>query len=192
MPWNPLAHTGLVALVLAAGCTFDADYSRGTYKCSDGRCPSGLVCDTRDDTCVTTLIVDAPLDVPTDVPIDARMAALTCADPGLLAPSVAVSGDTTGGTSRVSPSCGGFVMNGPDEVYRITAAAGDQFLVEVTGMRAYAVTPCVSTAGCIGNMFAKQGNPIAINALAGGQLYIVVDHELAPMMGAYTLNVTKQ
>jgi hypothetical protein len=192
MPWNVLTYTGIVALALAGGCTFDADYSRGTYRCSDGRCPSGLVCDTRVATCVTTLMDDAPVDVPADVAIDARQAALTCADPGLLASGVAVTGDTTGGTSRVAPSCGGYVMNSADEVYRITAAAGDQFLVEVAGLRAYAVTPCVSTTGCLGNMFASQGNPIAINALAGGQLYIVVDHELAPTAGTYSLTVTKQ
>ncbi|MDB4964187.1 MAG: hypothetical protein JWP01_4186 [Myxococcales bacterium] len=189
MPWNVLAHTGIVALVLTGACTFDADYSRGTYKCSDGRCPSALVCDTRSDTCVAALPIE---DAPGDSAVDARMAALTCTDPGLLTSGVAAAGDTTGRTSRVSAWCGGFVMNGADEVYRITPAAGDQFLVEVTGMRAYVVTPCGSTAGCLGNHFASQGNPIVVTALVGGPLFVVVDHELAPTVGAYTVTVTKQ
>jgi len=182
--------------VLLAGCLFSADYGGGQYTCRDNKCPSGLTCST-DKRCVSPSAIDAPLgDVVTDMMIDGRMAALTCVDPGVVAPTGGTEmGTTAGRTSTISAMCGGFVMNGNDAVYRVTAAAGDMYLVGITGMRAYVIAPCSAapaTPSCLGNMFAMQGNPIAFTAAFAGQHFIVVDHENVATSGAYTLTVTKQ
>lgn len=193
MPWN----VALCVLALT-GCVFSADYGGGTYRCSDGACPSGLVCSS-DGRCVAPTAIDAPPgDVSPDVPmIDARLAALTCADPGPIAAAGGTENGTTAGrSSTISASCGGFVMNGADAVYRLTvAAAGDSYLVGITGVKAYVITPCSPTPAtpvCLGNMFASPGNPISVSAAAAGPHFIVVDHESPATTAAYTLAVTKQ
>ncbi len=83
----------------------------------------------------------------------------------------------------------------PDNVYRITAGAGDQFLISITGVRAYVITPCSpmpSTPICLGNAFASAGNPISVTTTFAGNHYIVVDHEAPAMQAAYMLTVTRQ
>lgn len=194
MPWKP----AVCALLLVGGCLFDADYSSGTYRCTDGRCPAGRVCDA-DDHCVAPPALDAPrdaLDAPPDVMIDGRMAALTCVDPGVI-PSAGSTemGTTVGGTSRISAMCGGFVMNGADHVYRILSSVGDQLLIGITGVRAYVIAPCSitpSTPICGGNAFATAGNPISFTVPVAGFYYVVVDHEAPATMAPYVLTVTRQ
>ncbi len=91
--------------------------------------------------------------------------------------------------------CGGFVMNGADHAYRILLAAGDQILIEITGVRAYLLAGCTvspTTPICAGNGFASAGAPIAFTAPVGGFFYIVVDHEAPATQAAYTLTVTRQ
>ena len=193
MPWN----VALCVLVMA-GCVFSADYGGGRYRCSDGVCPDGLVCAT-DQRCVASPPIDAPTsdgDAAVDATVDARLAALTCADPGLVPTAgSAEMGTTVGRTSTISSSCSGFVMNGNDAVYRLTvAAAGDMYLIGITGVKAYVIAPCSTTPAtpvCIGNAFASAGNPISVT-LAAGPHFIVVDHESPATSGAYTLTVTKQ
>lgn len=190
MPWKP----ALCALVLA-GCVFDADYGR-TYRCTDGRCPSGQVCQMSTQTCVSGVPGDGPTDAPPDG-IDARMPALTCVDPGVVAMTGgSASGTTVGRTSLMTAMCGGYVMNGLDAVYRVTApVAATSYLIEVTGVRAYVIAPCSpspATPACLGNMFASQGNPIQITTAFAGAHYVVVDHETPGVGGSYTLTVTKQ
>jgi hypothetical protein len=154
-----------------------------------------------DDRCVATTPFDGPHDGPIDAPpdamIDARQAALTCVDPGTFPPAGGTAMETTaGGVSRISSMCGGFVMNGADDVYRISAAAGDQYLVTITGaLRAYVITPCSltpSTPICLGNSFASAGNPISVTTTFAGGHYVVVDHESPSTSGTYTLTVTRQ
>jgi hypothetical protein len=191
MPWN----LALCVLVLTGGCLFSADYGSGPYRCSDGSCPAGLTC--HDERCVAPSAIDAPVaDVPADMMIDGRMAALTCVDPGVIPVAGSTeTGTTAGRSSTISASCAGFVMNGNDAVYRVTAAAGDHYLIEVTGMKAYAIAPCSATPAmpvCLGNTVATPGNPVAITATFSGPHYIVVDHENPATSGAYTLTVTKQ
>lgn len=191
MPWN----LALCALLMS-GCLFSADYSGGQYTCKDGSCPSGLTC-SADKKCVSPTAIDAPLgDVVPDMMIDGRMAALTCVDPGVVpATGGTEMGTTAGRTSTISAMCGGFVMNGNDAVYRVTAAAGDMYLVSITGVRAYVIAPCSAapaTPTCLGNAFAQPGNPISFTAAFAGQHFIVVDHENVATSGAYTLTVTKQ
>jgi hypothetical protein len=191
----------VLGIVFVGACFFDADYGSGGYKCSDGRCPSGLVCDTGANRCVTHLdggpddVMDA-VDAPPDVPIDTMPAALTCVDPGVIAMTGGTaSGTTVGRTSTISASCNASVMNGNDAVYRITAGAGDMFLVGITGVKAYAIIPCSispATPTCIGNVAASPGNPISFTATAAGQYFIIVDHENPATSAAYTLTVTKQ
>lgn len=190
----------LLGILFVGGCFFDADYGQGGFACSDGRCPSGLVC-SPDDRCVTHLDggpgdADAPADTMPDMMIDAMPAALTCVDPGVIAMTGgSASGTTVGRTSTISALCNGSVMNGNDAVYRVTAAAGDQYLVSITGVKAYVIIPCsISPAMpmCVGNMPASPGNPISFTAAVAGQHYIVVDHENPATSAAYTLTVTKQ
>jgi hypothetical protein len=192
MPWN----LALCVLAIAGGCVFSADYGGGQYRCSDGKCPSGLAC-SADQKCVAHPPIDAaPGDVPADLTIDARLAALTCVDPGLIAPAGDTqTGTTVGRTSTISASCGGFVMNGADAVYRLTAAAGDSYLIGITGVKAYVIAPCSvspATPVCIGNAFASPGNPISLTAAFAGQHFIIVDHDNAATTAPYTLTVTKQ
>jgi hypothetical protein len=190
-----MPRTLVLCAVLSSGCLFSADYGGGQYTCTDNKCPSGLVCSNM--RCIAPSQIDAPLgDVMIDTMIDARMAALTCVDPGVIAPAGGTEmGTTVGRTSTISAMCGGFVMNGNDAVYRVTAAAGDMYLVGITGVRAYVIAPCSAapaTPMCLGNAFAMQGNPISFTAAFAGQHFIVVDHENVATSGAYTLTVTKQ
>ena len=191
-----MPRTLAICAVLSGGCLFSADYRGWQYTCNDGTCPSGLECNTQ-KRCVAPSQIDAPLgDVMTDTMIDGRMAALTCVDPGVVAPAGGTeTGTTAGRTSTISAMCGDFVMNGNDAVYRVTAAAGDMYLVGITGVRAYVIAPCSAapaTPSCLGNTFATQGNPIAFTAAFAGQHFIVVDHENPATSAAYTLTVTKQ
>jgi hypothetical protein len=191
----------VLGIVFVGACFFDADYGSGGFKCSDGHCPSGLVCDMDANRCVTHLdggpddVMDAT-DAPPDVPIDTMPAALTCADPGVIAMTGGTAmGTTVGRTSTISATCNGSVMNGNDAVYRVMAAAGDQYLVSITGVKAYVIIPCSispATPTCVGNVAASAGNPIQFTAAVAGQHYIVVDHENPATSAMYTLTVTKQ
>ncbi|CAN5904493.1 hypothetical protein BH11MYX3_BH11MYX3_26630 [soil metagenome] len=197
MPWN----LALCVLVFASGCLFSADYGGGQYRCGDKKCPEGLVC-SADQRCVAIPVIDAPGgDGPGDTAdgdgsIDARLAALTCVDPGVVpAAGGTETGTTVGRSSTISSMCGGSVMNAPDAVYRLTAAASDMYLIGITGVKAYVIAPCSvspATPVCIGNMYASPGNPISITTTFTGQYFIVVDHDNAATAGAYTLTVTKQ
>ena len=190
------SNLALCALVLVSACVFHADYDNAHYRCTDGKCPSGLTC--RADACVAPGPIDASVqDGAVDAAIDARLAALTCADPGVLAAAGATTtGTTAGRSSTISATCSGFVMNGADAVYRLTTAAvGDQFLIGITGVKAYVIAPCSptpATPACLGNAFATPGNPISITATFAGPHFIVVDHESPATTAAYTLTVTKQ
>ncbi len=185
----------LVLVCALAGCGFDADYRGGQYRCSDGVCPTSLRC--VDEVCVDPSTLDAAVpDASPDASPDA-MTARTCADPGELdrgAP-VEASGDTTGGLNHVSAMCSAAVQNAPDDVFRLTAQAGDALDVAITGdavVRAYVVTTCVappSTPSCVGGTAASPGNPIALTGLAAGDVYVVVDGENAALGGSYTVTV---
>ena len=177
-----------LALALLGGCFFEADY-RGTYSCTDGRCPSGLTCVA--NSCVAEVPTDAPADSPPDVPPDMRMAALNCADPGVLASGDTATGNTTDRLNKLASLCSGFVMNGQDAVYKIAITAGQNLLVSITGARkAYVIGACVMPApACLGNTFAIDGNPISVTP-AAGDAFVIVDDENPANAGPYTLTVT--
>lgn len=186
-----MPRIALLWLALVGGCFFDASYS-GTIRCGDGRCPSGLICHEPSATCVTTI----PDDVLPDVP-DAPPAALTCADPGLFAATGGtVTGTTTGGTSKMSSTCGGFINNGADRVYRIEMDGTKQLRVSIDegARKAYVIAACVespNTPACLGNDRASLGDPIVVTP-AAGPAYVVVDDEVAGVGGAgpYRLTLT--
>jgi len=178
-----------IGLVGALGaCSFEADYGGGTYTCSDGRCPSGLVCMA--NACVDPTALDGGMDGPTDG--DARIPAPTCADPGIVtSPGGTETGTTANHPMNLSSMCGGFVMNGREAVYRIDLVAGDSLLVAITGARkAYVIAQCVTPApACLGNALATDGNPLSVTPAAGPS-FVIVDDENPANDGTYTLTLT--
>ena len=178
-----------LCVCLVGGCFFDAEYRSGSVRCSDGKCPSGLTC--RAEVCV-----DPRFDAAVDMMIDARPAALTCNDP---APFPATGGTTAGSTatrsSTVSAMCSGFVMNGPDAVYRIDTASGATINLTISGsyqVNAYVIAPCSvapATPMCIGNVMAAMNTPVNVTTTFAGQHFIIVDGPNAGMSGDYTLTV---
>jgi hypothetical protein len=189
MPWIVVACAWLLG-----ACFFDADYGSGRVKCSDGKCPSGLSCES--GTCVARR-QDAATDGVDDAAIDARVAALTCADAGVLMSSGdSATGTTAGRSSTISAMCGGFVMNGADAVYRISTAASDQLLVSISGSfaaSAYVIAPCSvspATPACLTNTAATAGNPVAVTTATAGAYFVIVDATNAAQAGDYTLTVT--
>lgn len=180
----------------AAGCHFDADYSDGHFKCSDGVCPSGLSCVAGE--CVAPRM-DAATDTTDDtmIMIDAPMAALTCVQPGVFAATGgSMMGSTASRSSTISSSCGGSVMNGADAVYRIDLAAGKQLLVTIAGsfaVSAYVIAPCSvspATPTCLTNTAATPGNPISVTTSFTGAYFVIVDATNAAASGTYTLSLT--
>ena len=196
MRMMPRTRAAVLAILgaVGAGCGFDADYRGGTFKCSDGVCPSGLACVS--GTCV------APGDGGGSS-IDAKtipdaMHALTCGDPGDVArgSSQMASGTTSGGTNHVSAMCGAVIMNGPDDVYRVDAVAGDKLDVSITGdsvVRAYVVATCSAppaTPTCEGGVFTEPGlAAVSLTSLGAGAHYVIVDSEDAALGGAYTVTI---
>ncbi len=181
----PIALTCFV--LLAAACSFNSDDRGGHFLCSDGVCPSGEHCVA--GACTTATTSDAPeLD-------GMSIAALTCADPGMLAADTG-AGSTVGRTSRVSAACSSEIMNGPDAVYRVAVAAGDHLHISITGdyaVAAYALAPCdaaPATPTCEGELAAFAGAPIVAIAPSTGDQFVVVDSVLPLGGGTYTLTVT--
>jgi hypothetical protein len=188
MPW-----IALVCACVVGACSFDADYSEGTYTCHDGKCPSNLTC--IDEVCVEPP-KDAALDTPTDMMIDARQYALTCNDPQPIAMNgPAIEGDTTNRSNMLTTSCNGSMMLGFDAVYRLdNVGAGKQVNLSITaawsGAAAYIIQPCATGSTCIGNIFAQPNVPVNITTIANGPPYIVVDSTLSGTKGDYTVTVS--
>jgi hypothetical protein len=196
MPRNLQARFGIFVGALLSGCWFNADY--GTVACSDGVCPSGLVC--ANAVCVAKSI-DAPmtkLDAPAhDAQIDAptQIAALTCADPGTCIAADTVTGTTTGRLNTISASCNAAVMFGADAIYKIAGTIGQQLTLtphsSAYPITAYAISPCtmVGTPACVGNTYATDTTPITIAIPATTDYFIVVDGGNAALSGAYSLTI---
>lgn len=180
--------------VLVGACTFDAVYTGGHYTCSDNKCPSGYTCSPSKQ-CV---LPDAGGSGSVDAPIDAPQAALTCSDPGTFGPTGgSASGDTSPPrTNTVTASCGGFVMNGRDAVYKFDAAIGQQVTVSIAASyaaNAYVIAPCTvapATPACETNAYATPGNPLAFSAPATTTYFLVVDDGNAALSGTYTVTLT--
>jgi hypothetical protein len=189
MPWKPLA------CVVFAACGFTADYTGGTYLCSDGVCPTGQMCVA--GTCRPDDALGSGGDAShVDAPIDGPPAQLTCASPGMLSAAGSATASTAGDSSMVSALCGGVIQNGPDAVYVVDAAAGSALHIAIAGdyaVDAYVLSPCdpvPATPACEGNALAVLGTPIIVTPTASGSQFVVVDGENAGMSGTYTLSVT--
>jgi len=186
---------GLGVGFLTSGCWFDASYKSGQVTCSDGMCPSGLVC--ANAVCValgdaSTDHPDAKIDAPPDAPL--QMAALTCADPGTFIADNTVTGTTAGRTNTISATCNGAVMNGPDAVYKLAGTIGQMLTLtphsSAYPITAYVIAPC--TPGfptCVSNVFATDTTPATITFGANGDYFIVVDGINAALSGAYNLTI---
>ena len=185
----------MLASALLAGCAFRGDYAGGTYRCSDGKCPRGLLCNAA-KLCVAPGDAGAGSDAARG---DAHMAALTCADPGLLpAAGGTVNGSTATHANNVTGMCGGSVLNGFDAVYRIaTTASADHVHVTIAGSGgfpavAYLIAPCQAkpnVPACEGNMLATSTTAIDLTPFVGDH-FVVVDAVSPTDSGAYTLTVS--
>lgn len=198
MPRNAARRWSIVVCALSAGCVFDASYQSGHTTCSDGQCPSNLVCS--DHVCVASGTGPDAAPAHDAAPaVDAHVAALDCADPGALASGVAVSGSTGGRTNMVGAMCGDMIMNGPDAVYSISLAASQSLALDLLGtanlvtyvVPAASCAPPPSTPQCLDNVYAVvNAAAITIPPPGAGTYYIVVDSPLAAGSGSYTLTVT--
>jgi hypothetical protein len=185
--WGPRVKHALVLLFIG-GCFFDADYSSGHYTCTDGVCPSGLVCVERQ--CVMERKDAAVID--TMSVVDAKPHAATCADPQPFPSTGGMTGGTTvGRANNMTSMCAGAIQNGLDAVYDIGPTTGP-ILVSVTGsfaVTAYAVSTCTATTACVSNTTAVPENPLSIPA---GTYWIVVDSVNPAASGTYTLTLEVQ
>lgn len=178
----------IAAIWLVAACSFDADYGGGHYKCSDGVCPTGLVCTA--GACVAQGAIDAPAG-------DARTFARTCSDPEPIPTAGGTfTGTTTGRQNTITASCAGSIMNGHDAVFRFDATLGDSLTISITASWAasvYAIAPCAvapATPACLGSAAGVPGNPLALTAGFTGAHYIIVDGVNPATDGSYTLTIT--
>ena len=189
MPW-----IAVLCACLVAACSFEADYSGGTYRCEEGgTCPAGLAC-TDDGRCVAP-VKDAAVDVAVnDVMPDATPPALDCGDPGILSDGEMVMGTTQGRANFMQSLCGGGMQFGKDAVYRITTTApNEQLVVTITGaLTAYVLDACMpypDTPACLDNALASSATQITVSAPTLGDYFVVVDNSSAGIAGAYTLRV---
>lgn len=168
-----------------ASCGFDADYTGGHYKCTDGACPTNFEC--RNEVCVDP-------NAPIDAAVDAGHFAHTCDDPEPL--GVSKAGTTVGQTNSVTSSCAGIIENGADAVYTVETLAGailnvslaDDFdgVVYVLGT----CTPAPATPTCDTNMVGRQGTPLRVPIQNAGSLFLIVDSQNAADSGTFTVSAT--
>jgi hypothetical protein len=196
MPRFPSIRAGIFSVgFLISGCWFDASYKSGQVTCSDGICPSGLVCTNA--VCVApgdaSTHPDAKIDAPPDAPM--QMAALTCADPGTFIADNTVTGTTAGRTNTISASCGGTVMNGPDAVYKIAGTFGQMLTLtphsSAYPITAYVIAPCTTSGvpACLDNTYATDTVPVTLTIPATTDYFIIVDGGNAALSGAYSLTI---
>jgi hypothetical protein len=186
-------NAAYVVVALASGCVFDAAYKSGQTTCTDGACPSGLVCSAM-QICVTPGQGSSDAGMTIDAMRDAGVThALTCADPGELTNGVSVMGSTQGRANTVEPMCGGSVMTGADAIYTIAIGAAQSLDVTLTGsndLAAYVLATCTASP-CLGDAYTTPiVAPLVVNAGSAGTYYVVVDSALAAGSGSYTLSVT--
>ena len=193
MPW-----IALVVLGVLGGCSFEADYAGGVYRCSDqqSKCPSGMDClpNLDNDLVCQPKRMDASIDVPgmgDGMQIDAPPPhMLNCDDPQPLTNSVAFTGTTTQRSNKVSATCLNRTMLGLDAIHAITPGAGKMMQVAVTATHAataYVISACPQST-CNGNIYATTATAANVYTLAGPH-YIVVDSAASNVFGDYTVTV---
>ena len=188
--------TAVCAVAVVGACAFDASYGSGKYKCSDGVCPSNLVCTA--GMCVKPGSgADGPMP---DAPIpDGPRAVLTCGTPGMIGSAGGTFMDTTAGrTNSITASCNGGVMNGPDAVYSFDAITGDHLAITLDASfstaSAYVILTCTEKPGtpiCAGNAGTSGSATWNYTATVTGTHYLVVDATIPTSAGPYTLTVSR-
>lgn len=195
-----------LALALAAACGFDADYGGTMLRCPPGAptCPAGFTCVA--EVCTPTGASDGGVDASA-----CALAALapdndTCATAidltaAALAPGGATAyGDTTGYAADLAPAtlpgCTETVEPGPDAVYRLTLAAGDDVTIALAPSSHdagfYLIDACSLTATCVGGADSPGAGgqeQRTLTVASAGTYYLVVDASTASAAGCYTLTV---
>jgi hypothetical protein len=190
-----MPRIALVVLCVLGGCSFEANYADGVYRCTDGMCPAPLVCEQnldKDYVCRTERR-DAAVDGSGDGSMgDAAPAhAMTCTDPQPLINNESFKSTTHDRSPKLATACLNRTMYGPDAVHAIEPGAGKTMTIKVDAAfaaTAYVLSGCSQTA-CNGNVYATPGNPVSVYTLAGVH-YVVVDSTAANVDGDYTLTVS--
>jgi hypothetical protein len=191
-----MPRIALVVLGVLGGCSFDANYADGAYRCSDNICPDDLVCvlNLDGDYVCREPFRDAAVDAPGDgvIVVDGPPAhMLNCDDPQPLTNDEPYADSTKARTNKLSTTCTNQVMYGYDRVHVITPGAGKYMTVTIDAAHAataYVLSACPQTA-CNGNVYATPSVPRMVYTLAGPH-YIVVDSLAANVNGPYTLTVS--
>jgi hypothetical protein len=196
-----MPRIALLVLGVLGGCSFEADYAAGVYRCADreSKCPEGLVCDPNLDgvlVCREPRMDAAAADSSGDgMGIDAPSYLLNCDKPYELPPTGgSFSASTELRNNKLQPTCFNRTMVGQDAVHVITPGAGKTMFVKVEAATfaatAYVVSACSQTA-CNGNNYATPTKTISVYTLAGPH-YVVVDSGDGTAFGPYTLTVSFQ
>ena len=151
---------------------------------------------------IDAMPIDAmPIDAMPGGPPDTCAQAQDITTGALQALGITLAGDTTGYADDVRPSgtCTGFLPDGPDAIYYVTAAAGQQITAIVTpagwDISIYLTQTCTLDPACLtGADSGLSGAPesVAYTAATAGTYYIVVDGWNPGVQGAYSLNVHLQ
>jgi hypothetical protein len=192
-----MPRIALVVLCVLGGCSFEANYAEGTFRCADKSqtCPSPLVCEKNLDN--DFVCRERRMDAAVDGSGDGSMGdaapghLLNCDDPQPLVNGEAFVGSTDLRSNKLSTACANRTMLGFDTVHVITPGAGKNMNVTVDAAQAataYVLSACPQTA-CNGNVYATPDNPATVYTLAGPH-YIVVDSLASNVHGAYTLTVS--
>lgn len=190
--------TAACAVVLGGACAFEASYGSGHYKCSDGACPSGLVCTA--GSCVTPGSgTDAGSGSADAAMPDGPPPALTCGVPGIVGSGSGTfmySDSTASRSPSISASCNSMILNGNDAVYVVTAAANETITIGIAATwaaKVYVIAPCTNAPAptCIGSAMAMPGTDLPFHAGSAQPYFIVVDALYTFESGSYTLTITR-
>jgi hypothetical protein len=134
----------------------------------------------------------------------------TCSSAIAVLPGHSYVGDTTSLTddlspTRTAPGCTGYIADGPDAVYLLTAPAAGRYTLTLTPLTSdddvslYVLASCPGAAfhtvnACVGGADqAGQGKPetLTVALAAGESVTVVVDGYAASSKGPYTLEVAE-
>ena len=203
-------------MIVVGGCGLSPDYDGTHFRCPPEAptCPAGMTC--VGGTCEPTGAGDGGGDARADARTDATtdVCELAAAEPdndrcamaiditaSATTPAGAtVYGDTRGYTNDLNPSiivnCTDAPNPGPDAIYRLTAAAGDDIMLELAPIdwdgAVYVLDACAAGATCLGGADALGTGSLdtaTVSVTTAGDYFVIVDGQTTAREGCYTLRV---